>query len=171
MRFFPNRRLILVLLGLVWLELSLLPFFSVWGVKPDLFFVFLVFYAFRINWKRVIGLALILGLAKDFLTHSFFGLEAASHTAGAVLLQFLAVRFDRDKRWVQLAGLFSFSWFTLMVYSVMAWIVQAPYQFGSDMAKKSFLIATYTTLAGLVLFDVLERWLKPTLRDKQYELF
>lgn len=171
MRFFPDRRLIAILLGLVWLELSVLPFFSVWGVKPDFFFVFLVFYAFRINWKRVIGLAFMLGLAKDLLTHSFFGLEAASLTAGAVLLQFLAVRFDREKKWVWLAGLFSFSWFTLIAYSLAAWAAGAPYRWAGGTVHQSFWIAAYTTLAGLALFPVLEKWLKPTLHEKQYELF
>ena len=171
MRLFPDRRLILALLGLVWLELSVVPFFSVGGIKPDLFFVFLVFYAFRINWKRVIGLALILGLIKDFLTNSFFGLEAASQTAGAVLLQFLAMRFDRDKPWIQLAALFSFSWFALVLYSAAAWIAQAPYRLDGSMAVKSLLIAGYTTAAGFLLFPILEKWLKPTLREKQYELF
>ncbi len=171
MRTVPLERLIPAILILIWLELTLLPFFFIWEVKPDLFFLFLTFYAFRINRKEMISLAFLLGFIKDLLSNSFFGLETASFVGGAFGLQFLAVRFDREERWIQLAGLFSFSWCTLIFYSMVAWLVGAPYQVSEAAFAKSFLISAYTTAAGLVLFPVLEQWLKPALRTRQYELF
>lgn len=171
MRAVPVERLIPALLILVWLELTIFPFFFIWGIKPDLFLLFLAFYAFRIDRRGIIPLAFLLGFVKDLLTHSFFGLETASHAAGAVLLQFFAVRFDRDERWIQLAGLFSFSWCTLIFYFLAAWLVGAPYQLNEAMFVKSFFISGYTTSVGFVLFPVLEKWLKPTLHARQYELF
>lgn len=57
MRFFANKRLIFILFVLIWFQLSLLSLFSIGQIKPDFFFIFLVFYALRINWKRVIELA------------------------------------------------------------------------------------------------------------------
>lgn len=171
MRTVSLKRLIPAILILVWLELTLLPFFFIWEPKPDLFFVFLAFYAFRINQREMIPLAFLLGFIKDLLANSFFGLETASFVGGAFLLQFLAVRFDREERWIQLAGLFSFSCYTLIFYSMIAWIVGTPYQAAEAVFAKSFLISAYTAAAGLVLFPLLEQWLKPTLRTRQYELF
>ena len=171
MRFLTDHRLILVLLGLAWLELSILPFFSVGGIKPDFFFVFLAFYAFRINWKHVVKLALVLGLVRDSLTNTFFGLETASCVAGALLLQFLALRLDRDKPWIQMGSLFCFSWTSLLVFSILALFVQAPYGMSETTPLRIFFVSVYTTMTGILLFPVFERWLKPSLRAKQYELF
>ena len=62
MRFLANRRLILILFGLIWLKLTVSPALSIRSVRPDLFFIFLVFYAFRIHWKPIVPLA--------FFTHN-----------------------------------------------------------------------------------------------------
>ena len=171
MRTVPAERLIPALLILVWLELTLLPFFFIWRVKPDLFFLFLAFYAFRINRREIVPLAFLLGFVKDLLTNSLFGLETASYVSGAALLQFLAVRFDREERWIQLAGLFTFSQSTLIFYSVLAWLGGAPYPLSEAVLVKSFWVSVYTTLIGFVLFPALEKWLKPRLHARQYELF
>lgn len=93
MRFFSNKRLIFILVGLVWIQFSLLPLFSIGGIKPDFFFIFLAFYAFQIHWKPVVGLAFLIGLVRDLITNSFFGLETASIVGGGILLQFFAIRF------------------------------------------------------------------------------
>lgn len=171
MRSIPAERLIPALLILAWLELTIFPFFFIWEIKPDFFFLFLAFYAFRINRREILPLAFLLGFIKDLMTNSFFGLETASYAVGAVLLQFLAVRFDRDERWIQLAGLFSFSWCTLIFYFLIAWLVGQPYPFNEAALVKSFFISGYTAVSGFVLFPVLEKWLKPTLHARQYELF
>ena len=170
MRFF-DRELILVLAVLVWIELSWPPLFSVGGVRPEPFFIFLAFYAFRIDWKRVVGLGLAVGLIQDFFTNSFFGLEAASYVAGTALLQFFAIRFDRDKRAVQLTSLFFFSWFTLILFSLMARLTGSALVLDPSNFLKALFISVYTTLAGSLLFPVLEKWLKPVFRQRQYELF
>ena len=171
MRLFSNKRLILVLLGLIWFELSFLPLFSIEQMKPDLFFIFLVFYAFQINWKRVVTLAFLIGFIQDLVTNWFFGLQTASYVAGAVLLQFFAIRFDRDKRWIQLTSLCAFSWVSLLLFSFLAFLIQPRYHLGEWVLVKTFLISIYTTVIGAILFPLFEKWLKPALRDKQYELF
>lgn len=171
MRFLANKRLIFIVCALIWFEFSILPLFSLGGIKPDLFFIFLSFYAFRIRWKHTIQLAFALGLAKDLLTNSFFGLETASYTLAAILLQFLAIRFDREKPWIQMAGLFSFSWISLILFSLFALLIQTPYGFSEWVFLNTFLISLYTTALGALLFPAFEKWLKPPLKSKQYELF
>ena len=171
MRLFSNRRLILVLLALIWSELSLLPFFSIGSIKPDFFLVFLAFYAFRINWKRIIALSFFVGLAQDLVTNSFFGLETASCVGGAILLRFLALEFDREKRSIQLVGLFVFSWLTLLLFMLLSFLVGEHYPFGEEAFVRALFIAVYTTAFGWLVFPVFEKWLKPALAVKQYELF
>lgn len=169
--FFLNKRLALALAILGWLEFSIVPLISIRGVRPDFFFVFLVFYAFQIDTRSVIPLAFLLGLAKDFASNAFFGLETASLAGAAVLLRLLAVRFDREKRWIQMGSLFAFSGTALVLFSLAALLVQAPYGLNVPVMSKAFFIALYTTVFGFALIPFLDRWLRPSLRQKQYELF
>lgn len=171
MHFFPGKRLSLILLGLLWLEFSLLPILTVGQIKPDFFLIFLVFYAFRINWKRIVTLAFFVGLIQDLTTNSFFGLETASCVGASVLLRFVAIRLDRDKTWIQGLSLFCFSWLALTFFSLGASLTQGTLPADSSMVLKNFSVSVYTTAAGFLLFPLLERWLKPALYSKQYELF
>ena len=171
MRALIDRRLILVLLTLTWIELSLLPLLTVGGIKPNFFYVFLVFYAFRINWKRLVALSLMVGLIQDFMTNSFFGLETASVVGAAILLRFLAMRFDREKAWIQLASLFCFTWVALTFFSVLSLLVGERFLLDPKSLTQCALISVYTTGIGAVLFPWFEKWLKPALRQRQYELF
>ena len=171
MRFAPNKRLILVLAALFWTELSISPFLSIYQMKPDLPFVVLAFYAFRVNWKQVVTLAFLIGLIQDLLTNTFFGLHTASYVAGSLALQFFALRFDRDKLAIQMTSLFCFSFLSLLIFSVLSFIVQEPSWFDEWFLMKLFGISLYTMLIGTILFPLLDRGLKLVFPSRQYELF
>lgn len=169
MHLFANKRLIFVLILLFWIEVSLLPYFSIRGIKPDLIFIFITFYAFQIDWKRLVLLAFVLGIVRDLLTNSFFGLETASFVGGALLLQFFADQFYREQ-WIQILGLFLFSWVTLILYSIFTFVTEGHY-FNERMLVETFFISIYTTAVGAILFPILEKRLKQALHVRQYELF
>ena len=171
MRLIPNKRLILVLTVLFWAELSLLPLFTIKYIKPDLPSVLLAFYAFKVNWKRLISFAFIIGLIQDFLTNSFFGLHTASYVMGSLALQFFALRLDRDKLWIQMASLFNFTLISLFVFSFLSFVVQEPHRLDEWMFFRMCGISVYTVVVGLILFPVLDHWLKIVFHTKQYELF
>lgn len=160
-----------VLAALFWAELSLLPHLSIYQVKPDLPFVVLAFYAFRVNWKQVVVLAFLIGLIQDLLTNTFFGLHTASYVAGSVALQFFALRFDRDKLAIQMVSLFCFSFIALLIFSMLSFIVQEPSWFDEWFLMKLLGISFYTMLIGLGLFPLLDHWLKLVFPSRQYELF
>ncbi len=172
MRFISDQRLVFILLAIVWFELSWLSLFSINQIKPDFFFIFIAFYAFRISWKRVVTLAFFVGLIRDLLTNSFFGLETAACVGGALLLQFFVIRFDRDKRWIQLASLFAFSWFNLLLFLALKFLLFREYfHFSEWIFLKMFLISIYTTAVGSFAFPLLEQLPRSIFREKQYELF
>lgn len=164
-------RLFLVSLGIVWLELTLIPMFSYGAFRMDLFIIFIAFYAFRVGWKELIWVALICGFLKELVSNSFFGLQMASYAGGAFLLQFIASRFDRDDRWIQLAGLLSFAWLVLILYVTLGLLIGLFDSFNGSVGLESILIALYTTLVGFFIFPLLEKWLRPQLKVRQYELF
>ena len=170
MHLFANKRLILILIFLFWIEISILPFCVIYGIKPDLIFIFITFYAFQISWKQLIPLVFVLGIVRDLLTNSFFGVETASLVGGALLLQFFADQFYRDERWIQAVGLFSFSWFTLFLYSIFTFVTEGHY-LDEQMLSRTFFISLYTAVLGIILFPFFEKRFKGVLLVKQYELF
>ena len=171
MHSFLSKRLVLVVVGIVWLEFSFLPLLSLKDIKPDFFSIFLAFYAFRVNWRQIVPLAFFVGVVQDLITNSFFGLETVSYVGGALLLRFFAIRFDQEKRWVQLAGLFSVSWLVFIIFLVFSFLFEVHYSSGEWILTKTVLIALYTTILGSLLFPLLEKYLLPILGPRQYELF
>jgi len=156
---------------LIWLELSFLPLISVEWLKPDLFAIFLTFYAFQIDRKHLLILALILGLAKDLLSNAFFGLETICYISGTVFLQIISDQFDRDKRWIQIVSVFLFTFFTLTMFSSLMLLVQPRYGITFSGFIKICFVAIYTMAVSFVGFPVLQKWVSPVFRQKQYELF
>lgn len=167
---FANKRLILVALILIWIEASLLPYFAIRNIKPDLIFILIAFYAFQVDWKRLVPLAFLLGVIRDLMTNAFFGVETASLVGGAFLLQFFADQFDRDERWLQLSGLFTFSCFTLLLYAIFSFVTK-PYPIREQVFLNIFFTSVYTTVLGAVLIPFFVKVLKQHLFVKQYELF
>lgn len=171
MRLFVSKRVLFILIGIIWFELTVLPIFSVGTVKPNLFFIFLVFYAFHIDYYHLVGLALFFGLAKDIFTNSFFGLETASYVSSAALLQYAVMRLDREKKWIQWSSLFVFSFTNLLIFSFLALFVQRKYGLSLPVLGQAFFVSFYTTLLGAVLFPFFGRWAVAGYKSKQYELF
>jgi hypothetical protein len=98
-------------------------------------------------------------------------LHAASYVLGSLALQFFALRFDRDKLWIQMASLFCFSFLTLFIFSGLSFLVEVPIWSDEWFLIRLFGISLYTVLVGLVLFPLLDHWLKLVFPNRQYELF
>ena len=157
--------------GIAGLQFLITPFFSFQGIGPDLFVIFLVFYTFHVDWRHISPLAFFVGLVQDLITNSFFGLETASYVLGALVLQFFAIRFDREKRWIQLASLFCVSWFMLIIFSLLSFFIEAHSISGEWILIKTISIALYTTGVGFLVYPVLEKHALSLFGRKQYELF
>ena len=168
---FSNKRLIFVLLALMWAQISLISLIAIKGIKPDLFYIFLSFYALKIDWKRIVPAAFFVGLLRDLISNSFFGIETTAFVASALILQFFVTQFDREKKWIQLTSLFTFSWVNLILFFALSFFTTGHYDFLNQLWIRTFFISTYTTVLGFILFPILEEWLKSILYEKQYELF
>lgn len=171
MNIFLIDKFIFLCCGLFWLELSFLPMITDSQARPDLFAVFLTFYAFQINRKHLALWGFLLGFLKDVFGNSFFGLETASYVSGAVLLQFISDQFDRDKRWIHLISVFLFCFFTLSMFTGLKFLV---YPFDGVTwieLREIFMISIFSSVLSFFLFPLLEKWLKQVLHQKQYELF
>jgi len=70
----------LIVIGLVLLQTTFIPFISLSGYLPDLFILYLVYIALRRGQIEATISGFIIGLLQDIITIKFFGLAALSKT-------------------------------------------------------------------------------------------
>ena len=76
----PYIRSALVIIGLLLLQTTFLPFIAVGGFLPDLFILYLVYIALRRGQIEATISGFIIGLLQDIITTQFFGLATFSKT-------------------------------------------------------------------------------------------
>jgi rod shape-determining protein MreD len=76
----PYIRSVLVVIGLLLLQTTFLPFITLGGYLPDLFILYLVYVALRRGQIEATISGFIIGLLQDVITTQFFGLAALSKT-------------------------------------------------------------------------------------------
>lgn len=76
----PYIRSALVVIGLLLLQTTFLPFISLGGYLPDLFILYIVYIALRRGQIEATISGFIIGLLQDIITTQFFGLAALSKT-------------------------------------------------------------------------------------------
>jgi len=76
----PYIRSALVVIGLLLLQTTFLPFIALGGYLPDLFILYLVYIALRRGQIEATISGFIVGLLQDIITTQFFGLAALSKT-------------------------------------------------------------------------------------------
>ena len=129
-----TRRAFVLLLAVIFFEIFLGRFLEIFSVRPDLFIVFIVFWAFAVDRGSAPEVACVLGLVKDVFSFGTFGVETLSTFFVGCLASITALKVDRDNIWIQgsLSGLFSMACFILyaMLNALLSggsWIVPASF--------------------------------------------
>ena len=78
----------LVVIGLLLIQTTFLPFISLWGYLPDVFILYLVYVALRRGQIEATISGFIIGLIQDIITTQFFGLAALSKTIAGFVAGF-----------------------------------------------------------------------------------
>ena len=75
-----------IIIGLVLLQTTFVPFISLSGYLPDLFILYLVYIALRRGQIEATISGFIIGLLQDIITIKFFGLAALSKTVAGFVV-------------------------------------------------------------------------------------
>jgi rod shape-determining protein MreD len=100
----PHIRSALVVIGLLLLQTTFLPFAALGGYLPDLFILYLVAIALRRGQIEATISGFIIGLLQDIITTQFFGLAALSKTIAG----FVAGYFFNENTAEQTLGSYRF---------------------------------------------------------------
>lgn len=100
----------LIVLGLLLLQTTFIPFLSIGGFFPDVLVVWIVYTAIRRGQIEATVVGFIVGLLQDMLTTQFFGLGAMSKT----VCGFAAGYFFNENNTEQILGSYRFIFITLV---------------------------------------------------------
>jgi rod shape-determining protein MreD len=100
----PYIRSALVVIGLILLQTTFLPFITLGGYLPDIFIIYLVYIALRRGQIEATVSGFIIGLLQDIITTHFFGLAALSKTIAG----FVAGYFFNENTAEQTLGSYRF---------------------------------------------------------------
>ena len=166
-----NQKLLFLSLLMVWFQISLAPLFTIWGVAPDFIFLFFAFFTFFLNRNRVYWWAFGVGLMRDLLSNTFFGLETISLVCGTLVLIQICKRFDSKDNWVQIWATFLSTLLGLIIFLLFFSLVQDYLLVRFLHFVRALFIAGYTTLLMPFLFPLLKNFFRIKSFKKQYELF
>lgn len=138
------------------LSLYMMPFLAFRGIQPDLWIVLILFYAFRVNWKRVPAFAMAVGCLRDLLSVRVFGVEIFALGVSALLLSYVVGKIERELAWILLASAFLFSLF----YDLLRLGTVAYFSAGFELewlhVARSAATAFYSTAVLLLAFSLFE---------------
>ena len=163
-------RLVLISGFVILAQMALVPLISFNGITPDLIFLLVAFYAFAIDHRSVLWVAFSLGLCRDFLANTFFGLETASLVCGALLLQYAVAQFDRRDHFIKIASVFIFSLTTLALSASILLVIRGHAAAGPEMFR-ILMISGYTAILSMGIFPIFEYLSGLERLVQQHELF
>ncbi len=158
-------KLIVLTVVTFFLDLYIAPFLTINGIKPDLWILLLLFYAFRVDWKRAPILAFGIGLMKELLSTRFFGIEIFSLGIPTLLLSYLIGKVEREDPIILIssAAIFSFAYELLSLASFV--YLKGAYALLVDLLIRALWISLYTIVSFPLFFSFLEYLASPRARN------
>lgn len=98
--------IILVSIGLVILDNSLVSFFSIKGVYPSLLFVFAIAYSMVNTKERSVFVGIISGVLQDIFFFNGFGVNSLLNLLLCLLASFIGAGIIKNKRLIPVVSMF-----------------------------------------------------------------
>ncbi len=142
--------LIFTLIIALFLQVTLLNFFPVFGVKPDLVLVFVVFNAFLKGSRNGAVVGFLGGLMEDLAVGSYIGMNALALMAAGYLVGLAESKLYKDSPLIVMVLVWLSALFTQFLTYVMLFFMGVYISPGIALFRVALPSATYT--AVLVLF-------------------
>ena len=148
---------LLVVIGLLSVQTTLLDIFSLGGVTPDLALIFVVYCGVHFQRNGGIGAGVIIGLVQDCLSGGLLGINTLSKGLAGLFFSVL-----KDK--IVVEGFIPISFFLfiaslldVMIYFVISTSLTAAQVKEGILLLRMFAFGIYNSAAGLLLFYLLDK--------------
>ncbi|WP_026886265.1 rod shape-determining protein MreD [Clostridium beijerinckii] len=138
--------IILISIGLVILDNSLIPFFSIKGAYPSLLFTFAIAYSLVNKKERAVFMGVVSGILQDIFFFNGFGVNSLLNLFLCLLASFIGAGIIKTKRLIPVASAF---FITIIKYAGVLLIFNF---FNIEIQfSKSIIMGVYN---GVVMFLV-----------------
>lgn len=136
------------------LQLTVLDYIKIAGVKPDILLIVVIFFGLFLGKGPGLESGFAAGLAKDLFALDFFGINAFVFALTGLLAGSLGERFSRESRKTQvllvtLLTAFSMTLHFIIVSIFSKWVYL---NFGEYLAGSIMPTCIYTALASIPIF-------------------
>jgi len=98
-------------------NLYMAPWIAIGNIKPDLVLLLMLFYFFRVNWKRAPLIAVFLGLFRDVFSTRLFGVETLALGLATWITSAFVGKFEREDPLLMIP----IAWIFCVLYEIIAW--------------------------------------------------
>jgi len=136
--------LILVSIGLVILDNSLVPFFSIKGAYPSLLFVFAIAYSLINGKEKATFIGVVSGVLQDVFFFHGFGVNSLLNLLLCLLASFIGEGIIKNKRLIPIISIFFITIIKYIGVMIIFYLLDIDIQF-----SKSIIMGIYN---GVVMF-------------------
>ena len=148
---------LLVVIGLLSVQTTLLGIFSLGGVTPDLALIFVVYCGVHFQRNGGIGAGVIVGLVQDCLSGGLLGINTLSKGLAGLFFSVLKDKIVVEGFIPIIFFIFTASLFDGMIYLIISSSLTAAQIKEGALLFQMFVFGIYNSAAGLFMFYLLDK--------------
>ncbi len=141
--------IIIVSIGLVILDNSLVPFFSIKGAYPSLLFTFAIAYSLVNKKEKVIFVGVISGILQDVFFFNGFGINSLMNLLLCILASFIGEGIIKNKRLIPMISIFFITIIKYIGIFVIFYLLDIDMQF-----RKSIIMGIYNSIVMFFVYKL-----------------
>lgn len=147
----------------IFLHLTVLDHIEIFGVKPDLIIILVIFFGLFLGRGLGVEFGLVAGLSKDLFALDFFGINAFIFAITGFLAGVLGAKFSRESKRTQILLVISLTVFSMTAHFILVsifskWINLG---FGEYFTASVLPTSVYTALVSIPIFFKLTKTYNP----------
>ncbi|GEM_PF-3353462 len=151
------RRIAILSVILIFFEVFLGRVLEFYSVRPDLFLIYIVFWAFVIDRRSAPQIAIVLGLLRDVFSTGFFGAETLSYFIVGLLVSMLSLKVERANFLIHGITCFLFSLAHFWIYAVLILVMNGSSGIPGNFWWITLFDSLYTALMAAWMIGFFER--------------
>jgi len=141
-------------------QITILDYFKVFGVKPDLILIAVFIAVFSLNLKQALGVGLLAGVFKDAFTSNVLSFNAVLFPLWVFLIATLIKRISIEDNISRILLLFLVALLNNIISGLVLIYSSSSVSFGIFL-RITFLASVYTALIFMSILRIIKRWSGP----------
>jgi len=166
-----SARVLSYLFLLLIVDFCLVSVIRIGEARPIFLYMMIPYTALQWHRQSTLGVALTVGLLRDSVNTSLFGLETVSLLMAAALFDLVAQKVDREAVLIRCGLTFAFVFVHAIIFLILSTFLGFHIPWTWYTLGVSFSSACYTAALAPLFFFLSARWFHDRAAFKQYELF